>query len=204
MTTTTLPLASPPARSGGYALTLDDVRALKPCANGLRKARNVIGDRWASAAVDAAAAMSAGISSDYVLWVAAHLPHCRPRLAQWAADCAARVLTIHEARQLRCSLCRDAIAAVRSGSRLRAGLIYSRSYGVCDGSDHPAVYAAFIAFNDVARGVLGAAKSARNIAANTYTGDAYTAERAWQAQRLGLWLSEAPPEPIPLNQKGTA
>lgn len=99
-----------------YALTYDDVKAMRPCADGLRAATKAFGgiDAWKSNPKGIRDWIDAKIDFDDILWV-----YCRDdvvdakTLRLFAADCAQSVLHLFEDKHPEDKRPREAIEAAR-------------------------------------------------------------------------------------------
>ena len=209
-------------------LTRAELNSLVPCARSDDRVAGLLGGsgEWADRRVGAAEARDAGVDFGDILWAAVAVARVRPtverRMRMWAADCAARVLLIYE-RDGDSTAPREAIVAARRYAR---GEIDDAALAVAwdaaktaarDYAKPPAArYAAWSAATAAWVAPRGAPRTAASVAAGDAAGDASAAagdaagdawsaacaaERAWQFDRLVLWLSPEEPEDWPLPER---
>ncbi len=205
------------------ALTLAQIRKLKPCADDWTRVQTLL-KAHGKGPYSAADAKAAGVTLDNLIWIAEAVAKtdkdvgCRLRL--WAADCAARVLHIYERNYLGDPRPRAAINAARdyARGRIEAAARHAAWAAAWDASraasraaawraaSRAAAWSAWAAAYDAAWAAsYDAAWAASSDAAWAASRDAAkAAEQKWQFDRLVAWLSDPEPEDWPLEQKEDA
>ena len=202
------------------ALTYSDVKALSPCSDSFRRVSKLLGGEtgWNGNQIDAEAARKAGCTFDDIVWIASALARkdadVERRLRLWMADCAARVLHIHEKTETS-DAPRNAIIAARQFARGEidpaaraaardAAWVAARAAARAAARDAawaaaraPAWAAARAAAWAAARAAQAAAWAAAWAAARA----AWVAEEQWQFDRLIAWLSDNEPNDWPLPDR---
>lgn len=192
-------------------LTYKEFVALGVCAESKRRVPKLLGgaEGWGDRKITAAEARAAGCTMDDIAWAASLLSKndadIARRLRLWAADCAAHVLHIYEAAEAE-DAPRRAIIAARAYARgeigaeeLAAAQDAARRSAWRSRAAWRTVLAAAWAVADGA--IFAAAKDGADAAATAALAE--RAERAWQFDRLILWLSYNEPEDWPLPARKT-
>ena len=164
------------------SLTYAELKALKPPARFLKaKAANFGPAKDETASVTFQQLKDGGATFGELIWLASAMaednPDCKRRLRLWAADCAARVLSIYERNETSPALC-NVITSSRKFAR-----------------------------NEVNATTSSAASSAERIAALTFARAiawaaenpaAWAVEKSWQFQSLVERMSDPEPDDWPL------
>jgi hypothetical protein len=166
------------------ALTYDEVKALRPCADRFRRVVKLLGGKegWNGNRISAAEARAAGCTFDDIVWIASAAATTNAdverRLRLWMADCAAHVLHIYEKTEAS-DAPRKAIIAARQFAR-----------GEIDDAARDAAWDASAAARDAriaAWDAASAAAWAAWVAARDAAWDARIA--AWDAASAAAWAA---------------
>jgi hypothetical protein len=184
--------------------SLDQLRILNPCGEGMGVADVSLPDK----PFTAAEARDYGISFDDILWgiaaLARHDPVIDERLQRWLDDCAehARVSCRDQypykqrhsdARHRRRDFEQQRLdAAVRAVTRYAGRVAWAAAHFAVGMAAKSAVLSARAAGADPRASATANATAAWNRARD----DAKRREEAWQFDRLVLWFSDPPPQPL--------
>ena len=214
-----------PVTDADLTLTRAELNSLIPCAKSSARVAGLLGGvkSWADRRVGAAEARDAGVDFGDIVWAAVAVARVRPAVARrmrlWMADCAAHVLRIYE-RSGGSTAPREAIVAARRYARGEidaaagnaawdAARGSTRDYAKPTAARCAAWSAATAAWVPARRAAMGTVWSAAIAPAGEAAGSAaedagpaaWDDERAWQFDRLVLWLSPEEPEYWPLPER---